>query len=552
MFSSATLRIVFFSRRQFIHEPDNSLDLQTPLCTRHARSAVLCQCHVPPLQETTALKAIRVFSTLTLLAGCLAGALQAQTLTFGRRTYLGNTTYTHADLNNDGREDLVYPTIGPKGPSGFTVVLSNGNGTYAAPVFYASPTGIAANVLVTDINNDGYPDIFAWNGAAQFYEYLNDKSGAFHLQATYATSSNVISMVAADFNHDGYLDLAYLSTNGATGGTIHVYFNNHASGFSVGPVTATASNGQMEVGDFDGDGKADIFLQGGPNPINIYYGDNTGHFPANINAFSTHSPILFPMDIDGDGKTDLVGAGLAFDPNTHQNLYYKDLFVVYGTADRTVTEKAIPLQGYPVPTVTGSGFNEPVADQADFNGDGKTDLVLVETTQAYGGGNRNLVVLTGKGNRAFNPETVIYTDSTGSLDLTVQAIHANSDNKPDILADMFANNAPTVNFFFNDTSAWFGGCPLPTGGTGIHLCSPTTYTSASAAFSLSAVGIPLMHRMELWVDGVKKYQQFARNYSHYAFLDTTVSLTAGTHKVSVYAAGEDNSLQRKNYSITVK
>jgi hypothetical protein len=404
-----------------------------------------------------------------------------------------------------------------------------------------------------DINNDGYPDIFAWNGGTQFYEYLNNKSGAFQLQATYATGSDVISMVAGDFNHDGYIDLAYVSTAaGGSAGTVHVYFNNHALGFGVGPVTPVAFAGQMAVGDFDGDGKADIFLQGGPNPVNIYYGDNAGHFPAHVNAATAHSPFLFPMDIDGDGKTDLVGAGFSFNSSTHQNTYFKSIYVVYGTANRTVTETAIPLNGYPVPTVTGSGFNEPVADQADFNGDGKADLVLVEATQVNGGGNRNLVVLTGKGNRAFNPETVIFTDSTGSLDFTVQALHVNSDNKPDILADTFANNQPTANFFLNDTSAWFGGCALPTGGTGIHLCSTTTYTSTSAAFSLSAVGIPLMHRMELWVDGVKKYQQFARDYSHYAFLDTTVSLSVGTHKVSVYAAGEDNSLQRKDYTITVK
>ncbi len=172
---------------------------------------------------------------------------------------------------------------------------------------------------------------------------------------------------------------------------------------------------------------------------------------------------------------------------TNQNTYFKDLFVIYGAANRTVTETAIPLQGYPVPTVTGSGFNEPVADQADFNGDGKADLVLVEGTQAIGlSSTRKIVVLTGKGNRAFNPEDTLYTDSSGGLDFTVQAIHANSDNKPDILADVFANNSPTANFFLNDTSAWFGGCALPASATGIHLCSPTTYTSTKAAFSLSA------------------------------------------------------------------
>jgi hypothetical protein len=311
----------------------------------------------------------------------------------------------------------------------------------------------------------------------------------------------------------------------------------------------------MAVGDFDGDGKADIFVQGGgaANPSTICYGDNAGHFAAQTNANTAHSPFLFPMDIDSDGKTDLVGAGLSYDPTTRSNTYFKDLFVIYGTSNRTATETAIPLQGYPVPSVTGSNFNEPVADQADFNGDGKADLVLVEGMQANGGGNtRRIVMLTGKGNRAFNPEQVIYTDNSASLDFTVQAIRANSDNKADILADLFANNAPTALFFLNDTSGWFGGCSLPATATGFHICSPTTYTSTATPFSFSATGVPLMHRTELWVDGAKKYQQFARDFSHGAFFDGTITLAPGTHRVTVFAAGEDNSLQKKTYNITVK
>jgi hypothetical protein len=45
--------------------------------------------------------------------------------------------YYHADLNNDGREDIVfayYPEMGVNGS--FAVELSNGDGTYAAPVNY--------------------------------------------------------------------------------------------------------------------------------------------------------------------------------------------------------------------------------------------------------------------------------------------------------------------------------------------------------------------------------------------------------------------------------
>ena len=491
----------------------------------------------------------RVLASLAL-ALTVAAIAHAQTLNFGQRTYPGQTTYTHADLNNDGREDLAYETI-TNTTGGFSVALSNGDGTYAAPVFYEVPDHIATGLLVFDINNDGYPDIIAWNSFAnQFYEYLNNKNGTFHLQASYVTGGEY-SMAAGDFNHDGYIDIAYM-TSTSSGGQIHIYFNNHASGFSVGPVTNVPYINQMTVGDFDGDGKADIFAGGAQNisATYIYFGDNAGHFPGMVNATTAHHPVLLPMDIDGDGRTDLVGPGVGYNPSTGQNAYYKSMFVLYGNSARSITESAIPLNGYPIPATTGTAGVDPTVDQADFNGDGKADLVFVEATQPDGNGTRNLVVMTGRGGRAFNPETIIYSNSL--LDFSAAAIRANSDNKPDILAGTFDNNTPTAHFFLNQTSAWFGGCSLPTTAAGIRLCSPTTYTTTTAKFSLSAAGAPFMHRMELWVDGVKKYQQFARDFSHYAFLDTTVTLPVGTHHVSVYAAGQDNSLQRKDYTITVQ
>ena len=295
------------------------------------------------------------------------------------------------------------------------------------------------------------------------------------------------------------------------------------------------------------DGKADIFLQNSAGFSTIGYGDNAGHFSAQTSVNTQYQPTFFPMDLDGDGKTDLVGAGTTYDPSIRQTLALKDLFVIYGTSNRTVAQTAIPLEQYAVAGVDG-GF----LDQADFNGDGKADLVLVEDAASQSSSNKRLVILTGKGNRSFNAEDVVYSNSVGTLYSSAQAIRANADNKPDILTALSTGTPTSALFFLNDTSASFGGCSLPATATGIHLCSPTSYTSTKAAFSLSASGLPLMHRMELWVDGVKEYQQFARDFSHSAFLDTTLTLTKGSHKISVYAAGQDNSLQNKAYTITVQ
>ena len=62
-----------------------------------------------------------------------------------------------------------------------------------------------------------------------------------------------------------------------------------------------------------------------------------------------------------------------------------------------------------------------------------------------------------------------------------------------------------------------------------------------------------MRKLEGWVDGAKKYEQLAkRDFSHYGFLDATVSLSAGQHSVTIVAAGYDNLLLKKSYTITVQ
>jgi hypothetical protein len=454
-------------------------------------------------------------------------------------------TYNHADLNNDGREDLIYHT-----QTGFAVAMSTTSGTYAAPVSYDVPDREPSGTVSLDLNNDGKLEVVAFNGFAPgIYVYRNTGDGTVKLQSTYAMA-DVQDVVVGDFNHDGYPDLALLVTSGG-GQTIRVLFNNKNGGFTAGPTTDSPVYGEMTAGDFDGDGAADLAVTSNTGTY-LFFGDNTGTFKA-VNATTTHEPEMFLMDIDGDGKSDLVGAASAGSDGMYP-LLYRAIWVVYGNASRTIAETKIPLNGYVDPWTWGASAPEksPSVDVADFNGDGKRDFALVESQNQDGTGTQTLVVKPGHGNRTWSDEVNVYSDS--NLELGVAAIRIEHSLKAGLLVDTVASNSRTAHFFINDTSGgYFGGCEFPSNASAIAVCSPTTFSSGSAKFDVSGAVQTTMRKMEVWIDGVKKYEQLAdHDFSHYGVLDTTLTLSPGNHRATVIAAGYDNLEVKTTYTVTVK
>ena len=104
----------------------------------------------------------------TILTICFATLLSAfataQTANFspqasGSGIYQSRTVT--GDVNNDGREDFVATQQVNSPLPGFTVQLSNGDGTYAAPVSYQLPEtqAMAYDIVLADVNGDGWLDI---------------------------------------------------------------------------------------------------------------------------------------------------------------------------------------------------------------------------------------------------------------------------------------------------------------------------------------------------------------------------------------------------------
>src|SRR5262249_7318509 len=123
---------------------------------------------------------------------------------------------THAiavsDFNGDSKLDLVLAT----GDGNLSVLMGNGDGTFANAATYRPPSSPSA-FAVADFNADGWADLAAC-GPAGVTIWLGNGDGSFQTPATYSAGSNGWGpIVSADFNGDGKADLA-MGVQGTTVG----------------------------------------------------------------------------------------------------------------------------------------------------------------------------------------------------------------------------------------------------------------------------------------------------------------------------------------------
>jgi FG-GAP-like repeat len=442
-------------------------------------------------------------------------------------------------LNNDGREDVVYPDA--QNAVGFYVKLSTGDGVYGAATHYSLPAGYLGTVGIGDFNGDGKPDLAVFSTNNKMYEFLNKGNGAFQLHTSFSIGTSPVSVIVADFNHDGHMDFAF-----ANGGTINLWFGDGSAGFTAGPSTTATTFGYLLLGDFDGDGKADIAIGDLDNydTVQILYGDGTGHFPATsfIRRTADHS-VFGAADANGDGKTDILAS-------TFYPTHLSHISVYYGNAARTWAETKVPL----------SHCAGDVATAADVNGDGLNDLIVPESdcgstpTPAH-----RLGVVTRKSGGGYNPDQIVYSSSSSSLLLfSVDVLRSDRNTKPDIAFSQCTStpcsliNHYNLQFLINTTTGNFPACFAPNAFEGIHVCSPSPGSSVSSPvrFQVGAAGQTPMRKVEVWVDGKKVGEQLI-GFSHYTFMNKSLAIASGSHQVTIFAAGWDNWVEKTSFSLNV-
>ncbi|MCM0084136.1 FG-GAP-like repeat-containing protein [Geomonas sp. Red32] len=172
------------------------------------------------------------------------------------------------DLNGDGRNDVVLATgsyFDPDNDYRIFVFLQNSAGGFDAPVKY--PGGNGNSIAVADLNNDGRQDVVFTtdNGIGVMYQ---NAAGTLDPMVFYASNhqsfSNAYKLKTGDFNHDGRTDVVSIDW-GTQSQDVDVYLQNSGGTLNT-PVTYTVSHGgwdKLAVGDVNGDGMTDIVVMSG-------------------------------------------------------------------------------------------------------------------------------------------------------------------------------------------------------------------------------------------------------------------------------------------------
>jgi tetratricopeptide (TPR) repeat protein len=264
------------------------------------------------------------------------GTFTNRAIQAGLADQLGGLNLIQTDYNNDGCLDIFVLRGGWQTAMRSSLLRNNCDGTFTD---VTEAAGLAAPIasqtaVWTDIDNDGFLDLFIGNEQGPSRLYHNKGDGTFEDIAQSAGVDNVAfskGVVAADYDNDGFMDL-YVSN---LGGNNFLYHNNHDRTFTEVGKQAGVQAPWMSFAtwffDYDNDGWPDLFvtsyymspeeilrsqlgLSSNVETLKLYHNEGNGTF-RDVAKEAKLDRVFDPMgsnfgDIDNDGFLDFyLGTG---------------------------------------------------------------------------------------------------------------------------------------------------------------------------------------------------------------------------------------------------
>ncbi len=255
-----------------------------------------------------------------------------------------------ADYDGDGRTDLVvYRALDL---TFYTLNSLENNPTASIPVGRGND-GIVNNL--GDFDGDGRADRVAWNldenNVITWFILQSETNSIRTVDWGQFPPTGTDAFVPSDYDGDGKLDVAvYRRANGVW------YIIESSTGNPRYEYWGGVPGDAPQVGDYDGDGKADLCVGRNQGGSLIWYIRNSSNGQMQViqwGTFATDSYFFFfPIDVDGDGKHDLM---------IQRGVNGQRTFFVRRSSDAQMYRLAWGNGAFPL--------------FGDYDGDGKTDFV---------------------------------------------------------------------------------------------------------------------------------------------------------------------------------